>query len=93
MTYGPGNQPEKKLLPYVINNLLEGNAPKLSSGRRQIDWIYIDDVVEGLLSIAITPGIEGETIDIGGKTPKASAVKKNMFFGRVPIDGTAILSM
>ena len=65
MTYGPGNQPEKKLLPYVINNLLEGNAPKLSSGSRQIDWIYIDDVVEGLLSIAITPGIEGETIDIG----------------------------
>ncbi len=29
------------------------------------DWIYIDDVVEGLIRCATTPGIEGCTIDIG----------------------------
>jgi hypothetical protein len=29
-------------------------------------------------------------LEIGGKTPKASAVRKNIFFGVPPIDGTAM---
>lgn len=68
MTYGPGYQPQKKLLPNVINSLLENESPKLRSGSRLIDWIYIDDVVDGLLTLGLTEGIEGETLDIGSGT-------------------------
>lgn len=65
MVYGPGQQDLKKLIPYVILCLLRGEIPQLSSGKRQVDWIYVDDVVEGLLSAAQANDIEGKTIDIG----------------------------
>ena len=64
MTYGPG-QDSKKLIPYVVTSLLDEKPPRLSNGELQADWIYIDDVIEGLLAIADVPGLEGETIDLG----------------------------
>jgi UDP-glucose 4-epimerase len=65
MTYGPNQKDVQKLVPFVVRNLLRGEAPKLSSGRRRADWIYVDDVVEGLLRAAIIPGIEGCAFDLG----------------------------
>jgi UDP-glucose 4-epimerase len=62
--YGPG-QPADKLIPYVISQLINGEQPKLSSGSWKTDWIYIDDMVEGVLRCALVPGIEGCTVDIG----------------------------
>ena len=64
MTYGPG-QDMSKLIPYVTLSLLGGEAPKLSSGRWEVDWIYIDDVVDGLLRAAQAHDVEGCTIDLG----------------------------
>jgi nucleoside-diphosphate-sugar epimerase len=55
----------RKLIPYVTLSLLRGEAPKLSSGRWQVDWIYIDDVIDGLLRAAQAPNVEGCTIDLG----------------------------
>ena len=69
MVYGPDQKDESKLIPYVTKALLQNNPPKLSSGKRDVDWIYVDDVVEGLMRIAVTPGIEGKIIDLGsGRT-------------------------
>jgi nucleoside-diphosphate-sugar epimerase len=65
MVYGPAQRDSKKLFPYVIESLLRGEAPKLSSGSRLVDWIYVEDVVEGLLRVAHSQGIEGLRIDIG----------------------------
>ena len=65
MTYGPKQKDMQKLVPFVISNLLRGEAPPLSSGRRRADWVYVDDVVEGLLRAAVTPGIEGCAFDLG----------------------------
>ena len=65
MTYGPGDRRPHKLVPYVIHSLLQGESPKLTSAQRQIDWIYIDDVVAGLLAAAHAPDVEGCTIDLG----------------------------
>ena len=65
MTYGPGPQRPNKLLPYTIVSLLRGEAPKLSSGQRGVDWIYIDDVIGGLLAAGRAPGIEGGCFDLG----------------------------
>jgi UDP-glucose 4-epimerase len=64
VAYGPG-QPSDKLIPYVMSHLLKARRPKLSTGAWKTDWIYIDDVVDGLLCCASVPNIEGETIDIG----------------------------
>jgi len=64
MTYGPG-QPEFKVIPYVITSFLRGRQPKLSSGQRLVDWIYVDDVVEGMIAAAISPNTIGSTIDLG----------------------------
>jgi nucleoside-diphosphate-sugar epimerase len=67
MTYGPG-QPVQKLIPYTILSLLRGEAPKLSNGQRLVDWIYIDDVIQGLLAAAQANNVEGSTIDLGSGT-------------------------
>lgn len=64
MTYGP-RQRAHKLIPYVVLSLLQGRPPKLSSGQRLVDWIYVDDVVSGLLAAALAPGVDGCTIDLG----------------------------
>jgi nucleoside-diphosphate-sugar epimerase len=66
MTYGPG-QPTWKLIPYTISSLLRREAPRLSSGRRQLDWIYVDDVVEGLLLTGCTSGL-GADVELGSGT-------------------------
>jgi UDP-glucose 4-epimerase len=65
MVYGPGQSDQAKLVPHVVGSLLRGEAPKVTSGRHNYDWIYVDDVVEALLAAAVAPGIEGETVDIG----------------------------
>ena len=65
MTYGPDQKDIQKLVPSVARHLLRGEIPKLSSGQRRADWIYVDDVVEGLLRAAITPGIDGCAFDLG----------------------------
>lgn len=67
MTYGP-QQNERKIIPSVTLSLLQGNAPKLASGQRQVDWIYIDDVIEGMLAAALVPNVEGCTFDLGSGT-------------------------
>ena len=64
MTYGPGQRVDK-LVPYVIQSLLRGGAPRLSSGRRIVDWIYVDDVVRGLLLAGGRAGVEGAELDLG----------------------------
>jgi len=64
MTYGPRQQ-AGKLIPYVTASLLSGEPPKLSSGTWKADWIYIDDVVEGLVSASHVASIEGSIFDLG----------------------------
>lgn len=65
MVFGPGQRDLRKIVPYVILSLLRGESPKLSSGTRPVDWIYVEDVVNGLLIMGVAPGINGKTIDLG----------------------------
>jgi UDP-glucose 4-epimerase len=64
MTYGP-RQPVHKIIPSVTLSLLKGEAPKLASGVREVDWIYVDDVIDGMLAAARVAGVEGYTFDLG----------------------------
>ena len=65
MVYGPAQQDLAKLIPYTIRCLLRGEAPAITSGRRLVDWIYVEDVAEGFLRLALADEAVGRSIDLG----------------------------
>ena len=65
MVYGPAQQDRSKLIPYVIGRVLRGETPDITSGRRLIDWVYVDDVAYGLARMALAPDVAGRTVDLG----------------------------
>jgi len=65
MVYGPGQADLTKLVPYVTTAFLRGERPKLSSGIRLVDWICVDDVVDGLIACAHASSADGRTVDLG----------------------------
>lgn len=65
MVYGPGQWDVRKLVPYTILALARGETPSFSSGTRSVDWVFVDDVVEGLLRLATAPRIDGARVDLG----------------------------
>ena len=65
MVYGPGQKDLNKLVPYVIRKIKDGETPEVSSGVREIDWIFVDDVVSGLINMMKAPGIDGKSVEIG----------------------------
>jgi nucleoside-diphosphate-sugar epimerase len=68
MVYGPGQRDLRKLVPYVTLSLLRKQTPKLSSGARLVDWVYVEDVVDGLLAAAVASEAIGCTVDLGSGT-------------------------
>ena len=65
MVYGPAQRDMRKLIPYVTVSLLRGVAPQLMSGERQVDWVYVDDVVDAFLAAMVVPSALGKSLDIG----------------------------
>ena len=63
MTYGPG-QKSYKLVPSIIDALLRDETVQLGSGRRLVDWVYIDDVVDAFVRTAARKPMRG-TVDLG----------------------------
>lgn len=63
--YGPRQFPEK-LIPLMINNILEGRAlPVYGHGQNVRDWIHADDHCRGILA-ALHRGRHGEVYNFGG---------------------------
>jgi nucleoside-diphosphate-sugar epimerase len=50
--YGP-EQRKGSLIPIVIDNIKNGSLPELKTPSNSNDFIYVDDVAEGLLNFAI----------------------------------------
>jgi UDP-glucose 4-epimerase len=65
MVYGPGQNDHTKLVPYVTRSLLKNQVAELMSGTREVDWVYVDDVVDAYLVLGSREGVEGETVDVG----------------------------
>jgi len=64
--FGP-YQNEEKFIPKVITNILsKKKIPIYGNGKNTRDWIYVDDHVSALKTIAIKGKI-GETYNIGGQ--------------------------
>ena len=69
MVYGPEQRAVKKLIPSTILSLIRKRSPQISSGSRLIDWIYVEDVVDAMVTVAMKEGLSGIVIDVGsGKT-------------------------
>jgi dTDP-glucose 4,6-dehydratase len=63
--YGPCQFPEK-LVPRVITRALRGlTIPVYGEGRNVRDWIFVEDHVDGLLTV-LEQGRPGETLLFGG---------------------------
>lgn len=73
MVYGPGTQDENKLVPYTFRRLLAGESPSFGSGTRPVDWIYVEEVAEGLVRMGlddpvIDSNLNGRRVDLGSGT-------------------------
>jgi UDP-glucose 4-epimerase len=64
MGYGP-SQSKNKLIPHAILSLLKGEDVPLTSGNWVMDWIYIDDLIDGILAAATTERQSEKAFDLG----------------------------
>jgi len=62
--YGPG-QPGEMFVAQAVEAAVRDAPFKMSLGEQKRDLIFVDDVVRGLATTAITPRIEGRVINLG----------------------------
>lgn len=80
MVYGPKQKDHTKLVPYTILSILKGKLPEFSSGLRKADWLYVEDAVAGLITIALTAGLEGQTLQMGtGELTSVQEIVETIF--------------
>jgi UDP-glucose 4-epimerase len=63
--YGPAQSPDR-VIPEIIVRALRGQPLRMTQGRQTREFDYVTDLADGFLRAAVTPGIEGEIINIGG---------------------------
>lgn len=77
--YGPG-QCEQALIPAAIQAALSGDDFRMTAGEQQRDFIFVEDVVEGLLAAAVAPDVEGRALDVGtGQMHRIRAVVERIW--------------
>lgn len=69
--FGPG-QSSRSLIPSAIEAALAGDDFPMTEGKQAKDWIYISDVVDGLLATLRSELPLGSSVDLG--SGKATAV-------------------
>jgi nucleoside-diphosphate-sugar epimerase len=76
-TYGP-NQPEKLVIPSAFRAAISNQDFPMTSGKQKKDWIYIDDVVSGLLSLLTIDLKPGTVVELGTgiATPLMGVIKE-----------------
>ncbi len=62
--YGPG-QPSRLLVSAALRAALAGEQFPMTDGRQAKDWVYVDDVVSGLLALLGHDLPAGTTIELG----------------------------
>lgn len=65
--YGPG-QSERALVPAALAAARSGADFAMTRGYQVRDWIYVDDVVAGLLAMLDRPVTPGATVELGTGT-------------------------
>jgi nucleoside-diphosphate-sugar epimerase len=62
--YGPGQTPDR-VIPEIIARAFRGQELAMTQGRQTREFNYVTDLVDGFVRAAVTPGIDGEVINIG----------------------------
>lgn len=62
--YGPG-QPARALIPSAIRAALAAENFPMTAGKQERDWIYVDDVVEGIIAALEADIAPGTSFDLG----------------------------
>lgn len=75
--YGRGLT-ERSVLGAALKAARNGENFPTTSGEQARDWIYIDDVIEGILATTRAQNVEGQTIELGTGvgTPVGHVVKR-----------------
>ncbi len=74
LVYGPG-QARHFFIPELIESCLRGDDFDMTGGTQSRDFIYVDDVAEGILMSAMKPNIPGAVINLAsGKEHSLSEV-------------------
>lgn len=77
--YGPG-QAAHNLIPAAMAAARAGADFKMTPGSQVRDWIYVDDVVEGLLAALCRPVPAGATVELGtGVGTSVAAVVQRIY--------------
>lgn len=68
IAYGPGQGPDM-FLPGMIMALLDGKTFPMTRGGQTRDFVYIDDLVRGLLAVALCPRAAGNVLNLSTNAP------------------------
>jgi len=66
-TYGPGmRMDDGRVVPELMSRALQGRPLMLhGDGRQTRSFMYVSDLVEGLMQVAQDPGLDGQVLNIG----------------------------
>lgn len=70
LVYGPG-QANNRFIPQLVQGALNGARFPVSAGGQLRDLCYIDDIVDGLLSLANCPDANGQCLNLASGKPIA----------------------
>ena len=70
--FGPWEAP-RRLIPHTVLSVLRGETVKLSDGRPERDFVYIDDVVEAFISALTRPLPPGTVLNIASGVGRSVA--------------------
>lgn len=77
--YGPG-QPPHLLVAAALNAARAGQEFPMTDGRQAKDWVYIDDVADGLLALLGADLSPGTTVELGtGQATEVRAVVQRLY--------------
>jgi UDP-glucose 4-epimerase len=68
--YGPG-QSTKMMIPDLIKHGIDGRDFSMTKGEQTRDFLYIDDMINSLLSAAVSSGAIGQIINICSGTERS----------------------
>lgn len=78
-TYGPGQQ-NQRLASGAMAAAMAGKDFEMTAGKQEKDWIYIGDVVDGLLAVSDAGLSPGTSIDLGtGRLTSVAGVVNQIY--------------
>lgn len=66
--YGPG-EARARLLPHVMSHLTRGERVALTPGMQERDFVFIDDVADALISLAVADALPSDVYNVASGRP------------------------